>query len=590
MLEYTLRIKESKTHTFLMSLKVDKPLTKMCFSLPVWIPGSYLVREFSKHLSSLSAKQGEKILEVRQQDKCTWEVNCRENGEPLMLNWEVYAFDTSVRAAYLDQQRGFVNGTSVLLRPHGLEQEKAQLTLCLNDPDIDGWDYACALPEVLGENKSCNILAVLEAQNYDELVDSPIEMGQFWRGQFKVANVLHEFIVAGAPATFDGERLIKDTQKICEEVVQFWGVKTKLPYPRYVFMLNSADNNYGGLEHKASTALICKRDDLPRIGEVEQQKEMRSGYQNLLTLICHEFFHTWHVKRMRPVELECYDYNRENYTELLWFFEGVTSYYEYILAYRAGVLTQEQLLQWMGRDLASVEGMPGRFVQTVAQASFDAWVKFYRVDENTINSTVSYYTKGAMVALCLDLTLRQEGKGSLDDVMRQLWTMSQGGVITEKDILVALHDIGGRSYARELKEWVHGKKELPVEKLLRKAGVEIKRKPVTVAQKLGVTTTKAGAGIALKMVLNGSKAQRAGMAAGDELIAVNGWRLTELGHWDTYVSPGGVAEVMISRDAKIITLQVQPDKELVQGIPELVMLSGAVRQSEPLLLESWPGK
>ena len=561
----------------------------MHVSLPVWIPGSYLVREFAKHLSSLHATQGGKALKVWQQDKCTWEIGSKKSDEPVELHWEVYAFDPSVRAVYLDRKRGFVNGTSVFLRVHGFEHEEVKLGLYLEDPGVQGWEYACALPVIKKEHGNADAKAVFAAQNYDELVDAPIELGKFWHGGFRVADVVHEFVVTGAPATFDGKRLLSDSQRICKEVIRFWGDEATLPYPRYVFMLNAMDNNYGGLEHKASTALICKREDLPRVGESAQQKDMRQGYQNLLTLICHEFFHTWHVKRMRPVELAHYDYSRENYTELLWFFEGVTSYYEYILVHRAGLLTQEQMLQWMGRDLAAVEGMPGRQVQTVAQASFDAWVKFYRVDENTLNSTVNYYTKGAMVALCLDLTLRQEGAGTLDDVMRLLWCSSKGGPIAEKDILDALQQIGKRSYARELREWVHGIKELPVEKLLRKAGVAIKRKPVTIAQKLGVVIQKTASGIVLKTVLKGSVAEAAGMAAGDEVVAVNGWRLSEMVHWNIYAREGEVAEVLIARDAKIMPLQLQMDGA-VQGTPELQMLPAGERQSLLSSLKAWPKK
>ncbi|MGL4668550.1 MAG: M61 family metallopeptidase [Saezia sp.] len=589
MLEYDLRIKDSKAHTWVVSLKINKPLAKMRVSLPVWIPGSYLVREFSKHLSFLRAVQGGKHLKITQLDKCTWEIGSQESEQALELSWEVYAFDASVRAAYLDQYRGFVNGTSVFLRPHGLEHKEIQLSLYLEDGALQGWDYACALPSVKEESKDKNALAVLKASSYDELVDSPIELGRFWRGQFKVADVVHEFVVSGASATFDGERLLKDAQRICEKVVGFWGHRQKLPYERYVFMLNAMDNSYGGLEHKASTALICKREDLPRVGESAQQKDVRVGYQNLLTLICHEFFHTWHVKRMRPAELEVYDYSQENYTELLWFFEGVTSYYEYMLAYRADLLTQEQLLQWMSKDLASVERMPGRQVQTLGQASFDAWVKFYRVDENTPNATVSYYTKGAMVALCLDLTLRQEGKGTLDDVMRLLWLSSHGGSITEKDVLHALHEVGGRSYARELQAWVHSTKELPVEKLLQKAGAKIKRTPVTRAQNLGVTVQKTPSGITLKTVLKGSVAEQAGMAAGDELIAANGWRLTDLEHWDTYVKQGELGRVLIARDGQVMQLDVQADAKTL-GVPELQMLPAKERQDLVSLIKFWPQK
>ena len=585
MLQYGLHIKNSQTHTLHLTLSVSEPVTNMRVSLPTWIPGSYLIREFSKNLSFLQAVQGDKKLKITQCDKCTWEIASHADKGAVELSWQVYAFDTSVRAAYLDQLRGFVNGTSVFLKVHGLEHEAVELALHIEDPALKDWQYICALPHVEDKRQfPQGAMAVLKACNYDELADSPIEFGMFWRGQFELAGVVHEFAVAGVTQAFDGERLLHDTQRICEEVTQFWGANKQLPYERYVFMLNAVDNSYGGLEHKASTALICKRDDLPRLGESKQVKDTRTGYQNLLTLICHEFFHTWHVKRMRPANFERYDYSQENYTELLWFFEGATSYYEYILAHRAGLLTQEQLLQWMSRDLASVENTPGRLVQSVAQASFDAWVKFYRMDENTPNATVSYYSKGAMVALCLDLTLRQEGKGSLDDVMRALWNSSAGGAIVENDILHALEQVGGRSYARELQHWVHSVKELPVEKLLRHAGVKIHRQATTIAQSLGVRVQNTATGIVLKTVLRDSAAERAGLAAGDELIAVNGWRLKDLNQWPLYVMEGQAAELLISRDAMIINTRVQLP-QAVKGTPELQLQEGA--QALSALLKTW---
>lgn len=570
MLEYKLCVKDSKTHTFDVSLRVDKPSQKICVSLPVWIPGSYLVREFAKHLFALHAQQGGKKLDITQLDKCTWEIDCQEHGEPLEISWKIYALDASVRTAYLDQYRGFLNGTSVFLRPHGLEHEQVRLAIDIEDDSLADWDYACALSEANHVEQDSHVLVVLQAQNYDELVDSPIELGKFWRGQFMVKGVAHEFVVAGSSETFDGERLLDDTRLICEQVMQFWGEENSLPYKRYVFMLYAADHNYGGLEHKASTALICRREDLPRKGETKEAEQTRAGYQDLLTLICHEFFHTWHVKRMRPIELTAYDYTQENYTELLWFFEGVTSYYEYMLVYRAGLLTQEQLLGWMAKDLKSVESMPGRHVQSLAQSSFDAWIKFYRVDENTANSTISYYTKGAMVALCLDLTLRKEGRGTLDDVMRLLWASSSGGGVGEKDILHALENVGGRSYTEEVKAWVHGTDELPVEDCLEHVGIMIKRKPLTIAQKLGVVLQKAGAGLVLRSVLKGSAAERAGMAAGDELIAVNGWRCVDLNEWAIYANLENSAQVLIARDGKVNAMDVKLDVDVL-GEAEFVI-------------------
>jgi predicted metalloprotease with PDZ domain len=226
---------------------------------------------------------------------------------------------------------------------------------------------------------------------------------------------------------FDGKRLLADTQKICETAIRFWHGEGKPPFKSYVFMLNAVatDDGYGGLEHRNSTALICGRRDLPRLGEARASE----GYTTLLGLISHEYFHTWNVKRLRPAEFARYDYAQENYTELLWFFEGFTSYYDDLLLRRAGLI-DDALPQAAQQNHQPGAANTGPSVQTVAQASFDAWVKYYRQDENTPNATVSYYTKGSLVALCLDLTLRAEGKATLDDVMRALWKRCAGGPMT----------------------------------------------------------------------------------------------------------------------------------------------------------------
>ncbi len=238
-------------------------------------------------------------------------------------------------------------------------------------------------------------LASTAPSDYDELVDCPVEMGAFWSAHFTACGVAHRFVVAGAAPSFDGKRLLADTQQICETAIRFWHGKGKPPIKNYLFMLNAVHDGYGGLEHRNSTALICARRDLPRT----TAPAVGEGYTTLLGLISHEYFHTWNVKRLRPAEFARYDYTQENYTELLWFFEGFTSYYDDLLLRRAGLIDDATYLKLLAKATNQVLQTPGRSVQTVAQASFDAWVKYYRQDENTPNATVSYYTKGALVAL-----------------------------------------------------------------------------------------------------------------------------------------------------------------------------------------------
>ena len=552
MISYRIEPLDLHAHLFKVTVRIAQPAARQTVSLPVWIPGSYLVREFARHLQRLQARQGKVSVELRQLDKATWEVACHGRGA-LELSYEVYAFDTSVRAAFLDSTRGFFNGTSVFLRVHGREHEPHQVELRALPK---GWQAATAMPAVEVDARG---QGRYEAADYDELVDHPFELGTFWKRAFRAGGVAHEFIVAGAAPGFDGERLLRDTQRICEAEITFWhgprqGSRRRAPFSRYVFMLNVVDDSYGGLEHRASTALICSRRDLPRQGDAAQS----DGYVTLLGLISHEYFHTWNVKRMRPADFTRYDYTRENYTELLWFFEGFTSYYDDLFLVRAGLIDEARYLKLLGKTITNVITLPGREVQSVAQASFDAWVKYYRQDENTPNATISYYTKGALVGLAIDLSLRREGRGSLDDVMRGLWARSQGGPISETDVLAVLQEVAGRPMARELAQWVHGTQDLPLQPLLQALGVQWRRETVTWAQRLGVRAVD-GSAVQIRAVLRGSPAEQAGLAAGDEVLAVNDWRLRKLDDIGLYAPAldREPAVLLVSRDQRLRRLQLQ---------------------------------
>ena len=559
MISYRLEIADAHAHLFRVTLTIPQPAPEQRVSLPAWIPGSYLVREFARHLSGLQATQGSNEVVLTQLDKATWVAACRAKGA-LTLSYLVYAFDNSVRTAFLDAHRAFFNGTSVFLRVHGREAEPQRLEL-RGLPK--GWQVATALPLVKGQT--------YEAADYDELVDHPVELGSFWRGEFKAAGVPHEFVVTGALPDFDGERLLADARRICEAEINFWHGKKKTFFKRYVFMLNAVDDGYGGLEHRASTALIASRRDLPQRGKTDA-KDLSDGYVTLLGLISHEYFHTWNVKRLRPAEFTSYDYTQENYTELLWFFEGFTSYYDDLLLFRAGLIDEARYLKLLAKTLTGVLGLPGRKVQSVAQASFDAWVKYYRGDENTPNATISYYTKGSLVALALDLTLRSEGQGSLDDVMRLLWERSEGGPISEAHIAAALAQVGGRSYAKELKAWVHGTDDLPWPNLLAKAGVAWNQQPPSVAQRLGLRVSESAlTGIKVSNVLRGGAAEAAGVSAGDELIAVNGWRLRRLDDLTRLMTAKQPAQLLLSRDQRVQTLAVELPPEPTSGTVSLTL-------------------
>jgi predicted metalloprotease with PDZ domain len=563
MITYSVALHDLNAHLFQVTLTISQPAITQHVSLPVWIPGSYLVREFAKNLQKLTAFQGKKPLEAIQADKCSWQIDC-DSSKPLTITYQVFAHDSSVRTAWLDDARGFFNGTSLCLRVEGQEDTPHVLELKSPSGKRD-WQVATGATPLKVNKQGFGSYSFVD---YDELVDCPFELGDFWSANFTVRGVKHRFVVAGATATFDGVKLLADTQKICETEMQFWHGKTstsknKPPFRNYVFMLNAIDDGYGGLEHRNSTALICKRQDLPRLGA----SKPAAGYTTLLGLISHEYFHTWNVKRLRPKEFSEFDYSQENYTELLWFFEGFTSYYDDLLLRRAGLIDDAQYLDLLCKTANQVMQTPGRKVQAVAEASFDAWVKYYRPEPNTANATVSYYTKGALVALCFDLTLRHEGKTTLDAVMRGLWARCKAGPMRERDFAAVLEELGGRSFAKEIKAWVHGTGELPVRELLTKHGVTVSDEPAQLQQRLGLRVAETG-GINIKVVLSGGAAEQAGFASGDEWLGIsngNGkgsktqsWRIHKLDDVTQYISELATKSqkmtAIVARDKRLIHL------------------------------------
>ena len=578
---YRVDVEDAHAHLFRVTLRVPRPAAEQRLSLPVWIPGSYLVREFARHLSGLKAEQGGQPVPLAQIDKATWLASCRGRGE-LTVTARVYAFDTSVRCAFLDAQRGFFNGTGLCLRVEGREAEPQRLQLGTLPR---GWQVATAMRAIKVDAAG---RGVYEAADYDELVDHPFELGAFWRGRFEAHGVPHEFVVAGALPDFDGERLLADTRRICEAQISFWhGTrKPRAPFQRYVFLLNTCEDGHGGLEHRASTALLSARRNLPQRG----RSETSDGYAELLGLISHEYFHTWNVKRLRPAEFARYDYTQENYTQLLWFFEGFTSYYDDLILRRCGLIDTPRYLKLLARTVSGVAGTPGRDVQSVAQASFDAWVKYYRSDENTPNATISYYAKGSLVALALDLTLRRDGS-SLDEVMRALWAASGGGPISEADIAAALQQCSGRSYAKELAEWVHGRGELPLQGLLYSAGVEWQAQPATLAQRLGLRVSESAlTGIKATHVLRGGAAEAAGVAAGDEILAVAGWRVRRLDEAQRLMTPGQGSEWLVARDQRVLTLAVTLPRDAALGAPVQLAADAKPGKAAQALREAWLGR
>ncbi|MFN7122656.1 MAG: M61 family metallopeptidase [Hydrogenophaga sp.] len=559
---FTVSVQDANAHLFAVTLQIEQPAKNQRVSLPVWIPGSYLVREFSQHLQNLQAWQDGQPVAIRQLDKHQWQASAVA-GQPLELQYEVYAFDASVRTAFLDSTRGFFNATSLCLRVAGQEDQPQSLEIVASGA-TQGWNVVTGLPAHSVDPAG---FGHYRAADYDELADCPVEMGRFWNGQFTAGGVEHRFVISGAGAWLDGERLIDDTRRICEAQIAFWHGDGAPPFTSYVFMLHASGDGYGGLEHRNSTALICQRADLPRLRPSSSDKpaalKATDGYTTLLGLISHEYFHTWNVKRLRPAEFKRYDYTAENYTELLWFFEGFTSYYDDLILRRAGLIDDTAYLQLVAKTINQVQQTPGRHLQSVAQASFDAWVKYYRMHENTPNATVSYYTKGSLVALCLDLTLRAEGHTTLDAVMRELWTRCQGGPMRETDLLRALKRLGKRSFEGEIAAWVHSMADLPLIDLLQGQGAKLTHDKAPLAQQLGLRVAESGGSVQIKTVLRGGAAEAAGMAAGDEWLglelaavrrggAAEAWRIHKLDDVQMLRGQRTRITALVSRDNRLL--------------------------------------
>ena len=566
-IHYRVAVHSTQAHLFAVTLTIARPAARQRVRLPVWIPGSYLVREFAQHLQHLRALQGGEPVALKQLDKNTWEASA-DAGQPLVLSYQVYAFDASVRTAFLDSTRGFFNGTSLCLRVLGQDHGAHALEISAENLPA-GWQLATGLTP---QRVDAAGFGTYLAADYDELADCPVELGSFWCGAFVARGVPHRFVVSGAGGWFDGARLLADTQRICEAQIDFWhGANGQAPFHSYLFMLHASGDGYGGLEHRNSTALICIRADLPQApaaGEKPAPLKASDGYTTLLGLISHEYFHSWNVKRLRPAEFKRYDYDRENHTELLWFFEGFTSYYDDLLLRRAGLIDDVSYLNLITKTINQVQQTPGQRVQSVAQASFDAWLKFYRIQENTPNATVSYYTKGALVAMCLDLTLRAEGRGTLDDVMRVLWQRCAGGPLRELDVARALKRVGGRAFDSELLHWVHGTAELPVLTLLAQAGAQVKHDKAPLAQQLGLRVAETQGAIGLKNVLRGGAAEAAGMAAGDEWLGIEfkppkrgqlaeAWRITKLDEVNTLRGQRQQLTALVSRDKRLLRCELR---------------------------------
>lgn len=551
MADYRLEIEDPRAHLLRVSLTLARPAACQRIALAAWAPGSYTRRDFARHVMRIGARQGGRDVAVQAVDGNQWDVLCEGRGA-LVVTLVLYAFDDSVRGAWVDADRAFVNGPAVFPYAPGREHEPQRLSIGRLPP---GWEIATAMPAV-GPSR-------FEAADHAELIDHPIAMGPLWRGAFDVAGTPHEVVVQGAWPTFDGARLLADLRRVCAAHLKFWHGRGRPPFERYLFLVHASEAGYGGLEHRASTAIACARRALPRQGAAE----IDEAYAGLLALLSHEYFHAWNAVRMTAPELRAPDLRTEAHSRLLWFYEGFTSYYDELALLRAGLVDAPRYLRALARSVNAVHGTPGRHVQSVAQASFDAWTRYYRRDENTANGTVSYYDKGALIALLADVALRVRGR-TLDDVMRTLWQRASRGRVGEAEIAAALGD----EVAPEVLGWVHGTGDLPLAPRLAAAGVALRSAPPTAAERAGLKLSEgAVSGVQVRAVQRGGAAEAAGLAAGDEILGAAGWRLRRFDELQQWVAPGAPFELLVARDQRLLSLPMLLPPAPAAGALSLVL-------------------
>ena len=517
---YWVRMPEPANHLLEVELRLtDIPATEpLTFKFPAWTPGSYLLREYARHLQDFGAfDASDRPVPFTRVDKNTWQLP-PTNTPRLRIHYRIYANDLTVRTNHLDTTHGYFNGAATFLCCDGREREAIALTVC---PPHPTWKIATSLtPD--GTSIEPGQPQTFLAQDFDELVDSPVEVGLHRSKAFEVLGKPHRFVVWGE-GNEDLEAIVKATQTIVKTEAELFG---GLPYDSYMFLLHLTGSGGGGLEHKNSTSLLY-----PRFGFQNPDR-----YDRFLSLVAHEFFHLWNVKRLRPKAIETFDYTQENYFRSLWFCEGTTSYYDTLILRRADLISVKTYLKLLGDRIGKLQNIPGRYVQSLLDSSFDTWIKLYRPTENTSNSQISYYLKGEIISALLDLHIRVQSEGhcSLDTVMQDLWQRfgkSERGY-TDAELKESFEAAATTSLDEFFADYIEGTTELDYDRFLEPFGLKLEastspdRPPF-----LGIKAASENGVTAIKSVAMGSPAQQAGIWAGDELLAIGGYKVTA-GTWE----------------------------------------------------------
>ena len=541
MLHYQIEFDDYRQHLVHVTLRFLADPTQV-LTLPTWIPGSYLIREFSKHIESVKASDEDgRLLKISKFEKNKWRL-FNTDHELITVEYDVYAYDLSVRGAYVDQNRLYINPACACIGLEGQEDKPVEVEVFL-PPELKHFQLATGL-----ESKSLvKGRYTLKAKNYAQLIDSPFELADQARFSFDANGIAHEFVVSGQHK-MNAERMKQDIKKICSTEISMFG---SAPFENYTFMTMATANSYGGLEHPNSTSLISPRDDLPKANEPVEPSE---NYQRFLGLCSHEYFHSWLVKFIRPENFVNYNLNREGYTSLLWIFEGFTSYYDDLILLRSGVINQDSYIKLLKAQIDRYLQNPGREIQTVAESSFDAWVKFYRQDENSNNAGTSYYNKGCLVALCLDLGLRLRGS-SLDALMRKLYENAQNGIqVNERTIYELCNALTGDDWAEQIDHLINTTDELPLDQLFPEFGVSYTLKnDKTLA--FGLKLADKPEGVVVQSARRDGVGAKAGLSAQDVIIAIDGVKAS-VKLLEQYAKDEGVFTVYAFRRDELMQFEV----------------------------------
>ena len=571
-IQYSVAMPNPESHLFEVTLRVQgwsQPVLDL--KMPVWTPGSYLVREYARHLQDFRSQAGARALPWRKISKNHWQIET-DSVSDITVCYRIFANELTVRTNHLDSTHGYFNPAALCFFVPGFERHCYTVTVVPPEPQ---WRTVTTLPPVSGQNLT------FAAADFDTLVDSPFEIGCHESYDFEVMGKTHQLVVWGQ-GNLEPDRVIRDIQKIIEVEAKMFG---GLPYERYVFFLHLSGSGFGGLEHKESCTL-----NYPRFSFRAKDK-----YERFIQLVAHEFFHLWNVKRIRPKALEVFDYEQENYTPSLWFSEGTTSYYDLVIPFRAGLYNVKSYFQNLAKEITRLQTIPGRNVQSASESSWDAWIKLYRRDANSDNSQISYYLKGELVSLLLDLLIRAKHRNSrsLDDVMRLMWEQFGGFSAQNEDFALksgtevdpaniksngelnthslpaeigftpeqlqsAIESVADMDLSDFFARYVDGTEELPYNEYLEPFGLQLWVDESDQTPRIGWTLAAENGRQTVKFVEAGSPAQLAGIDAGDELLAITGFRVNaeQAGERLKDYQPGDTLEVTVFHQDELRTCSV----------------------------------